>query len=157
MKDPAKEVKTFTNDNYSLEYPATWTLDTSKTWGADLMLFAPKDDDQDKFSENVNVLIQDLAGMGIGLEQYKEITDQQIATLATDGRIIESSILKKGNKEMYRIVYTMTQGDFNLKITSHCFIQNERAFLVTFTTEVEKYENYKLAGEDILGSFALIK
>jgi serine/threonine-protein kinase len=150
-------LKSYSTNDFRLEYPATWTLDTSKTWGADVMLFAPHENEEDNFSENVNVLIQDLSGMGIGLEQYKEITDDQITTLALDGKILESSIIKTDEKEFYRITYTMTQGDFKLRITSICFIHNEKAFLVTFTSEEDQFEKYKVVGEEILGSFALVK
>ncbi|MEO5906707.1 MAG: hypothetical protein ABIQ11_08275, partial [Saprospiraceae bacterium] len=101
--------------------------------------------------------IQDLGGQNIDLEQYKQATEQQVADLATDGKILESSIVKTGEGKSYRIMYTMTQDIFNLKITSLCFIYNDQAFLVTFSTEVDQYDHYKIMGEKILASFTLIK
>jgi hypothetical protein len=47
----------------------------------------------------------------------------------------------------------MSQGKFRVKITSVCFIQNEKAYLSTFTAEVDKYDAYKKIAEQILASF----
>ncbi|HZV68597.1 MAG TPA: hypothetical protein VFG10_03605 [Saprospiraceae bacterium] len=157
MDKHLNEIISYRNKDFKLEYPASWTLDTSKAWGAELILFSPMESEADQFNENVNVVIQDLTGQNIDLEKYKQITDQQINTLATDGKILESSIVKTDAKEAFRITYTMTQGTFSLKITSECQIHNDQAYLITFTTEAGQYELYKVTGEQILASFALIK
>ena len=98
-------------------------------------------------------MIQDLKGEDINLSRYKEITDKQIRDFASDGEILESSIVRKNNQEFYRITYTMSQGKFRVKITSVCFIQNEKAYLSTFSAEVDKYDAYKKTAEQILTSF----
>jgi hypothetical protein len=153
QKESSAELTDFTGKNYKLQYPASWTLDTSKSLGPAIFFFSPLENPEDKFSENVNVLIQDLKGEDINLSQYKEITDKQVKDFASDGEILESSILRKNNQEFYRITYTMSQGKFRVKITSVCFIQNEKAYLSTFSAEVDKYDAYKKTAEQILTSF----
>jgi hypothetical protein len=125
--------------------------------GAEVFVYASRENDEDQFSENVNVLIQDLGGQDIDLEKYKEITEKQIAELATDGKIYESSVLKNIHGDYFKIIYSMTQGKFNLKITSYCFIKNDKAYLATFTTEIANYEKYKAIGGLILDSFVVLK
>lgn len=147
----------YLHPEFKLQYPETWDIDTSRQWGAEVMLFAPLENDSDKFRENVNVVIQDLTGQNIDLDMYKQITDQQITTLAPDGVIIESSIINAERGKHYRITYTMTQDIFRLKITSVCFIHNDKAYLVTFTAESDKYEAYKTTGDKILDSWELNK
>lgn len=143
--------------NYKIEYPKSWRLDTSRLMGSEFFIFAPLENQSDRFSENVNVIIQDLAGQNINLENYKTISDKQITDFGTGSTVFESEIKKINNKEYFRIFYEMIQGKSRLKITSICFIKNEKAYLVTFTTEFEKYEAYKKTGEDILSSFCLTK
>jgi hypothetical protein len=150
-------MKYFTNDDFRLQYPESWELDTSEQWGTAVMLFSPIENEVDKFSENVNVLVQNLAGQNIDLEKYKQITEQQIATLATDGKIVESAIVRTTEGEHFRIIYTMTQGMFKLTTTSVCFIRDEKAYLVTFSSETAQYEHYKKTGEEILASFTLTR
>ncbi len=153
QKSSSSEFTDFSEKNYKLQYPASWTLDTSKSIGPAIFFFSPLENAEDKFRENVNVLIQDLRGEDINLSRYKEITDKQVNDLATDGEILESSISRKNGQEFYRITYVMSQGKFRVKITSVCLIQNEKAYLSTFTAEVDKYDAYKKMAEQILASF----
>ena len=147
----------FSKDNYKIEYPKSWKLDTSRLMGSELLLFAPLENQLDKFSENVNIIIQDLVGQNINLKNYKAITDKQLSDFATYPTIYESEIKKINDKEYYRVIYALTQGNSRLKITSICYIKNEKAYLITLTTELEKYEMYKKVGEEVLSSFCLIK
>ena len=157
QKQTSDEMIIFTGKNYKLQYPKSWTLDTSNAMGPAVFIFSPLETSEDKFRENVNVLIQNLKGEDINLARYKEITDKQVNDLATDGEIFESSITRKNNQEYYRISYAMTQGKFRVKITSVCFIQNEEAYLVTFSSEIDKFDTYQKTGEQILASFKLTR
>ncbi len=86
--------KSFNKGNYSIKYPSTWTIDTSKAMGTAFIVFAPLESDSDKFQENVNMLTQDLAGQNITLDDYAKISEQQIKTAITDGKIYESTRIK---------------------------------------------------------------
>ena len=157
QKDLSDEMIIFAGKNYKVQYPKSWTLDTSRAMGPAVFIFSPLENGEDKFRENVNVLIQNLKGEDINLARYKEITDKQVIDLATDGEIFESAITRKNNQEYYRISYAMTQGKFRVRITSVCFIQNEEAYLVTFSSEIDKYDTYKKTGNQILASFKLTR
>lgn len=154
--DKSNEMINFTNNAFKFQYPGAWTIDTSGQWGA-VVILAPLENASDRFSENVNVLIQNLEGRNIDLETYKQLTEQQITDLATDGKIIQSAIVKKDKGESFRITYSMTQGVFKLMITSVCYIHDEQAYLVTFTSEIDHVDQYKIIGEKILDSFRLIR
>lgn len=155
--ETVNQMISFEKENYKFQYPKSWRLDTLIKVGPELFVFSPLEDESDKFSENVNVSVQNLKGQNIDLAQYKEITDKQITDLATDSKIFESSIVKTNKGEFFRITYAMTQGKFRLKITSICFISNDKAYLATFSSELDKYDSYKKVGEQILSSFSLIK
>ena len=147
----------FVKDNYKIQYPKSWQLDTSKLMGTDFFVLAPLENEIDKFRENVSGIIQDLSGQNIDLEIYKQITDKQILEFATEPKIFESEIINSNKNNYYKTVYAMTQGKARLKITSVCYIKNEKAYLITFTSEIEKYEQYKKVGEDIISSFHLVE
>jgi PsbP len=155
--DTSNQLTNFTKENYKLQYPKSWTLDTSGIMGTELFVFSPLENESDKFKENVNVIIQNLKGQNIDLDKYKQITDAQIANMAADIKVFVSSKIKTEKGEFYKIIYAMTQGNFRLKISSYCYIKNEKAYLVTFTSEFDKYEQYKKVGEKILTSFSLTK
>jgi hypothetical protein len=152
---PTKLEKEYVSKAYQIRYPKTWQPDTSKTMGADLFLFSPLENESDKFRENVNVLIQSLGGQNIDLEEYKQITEKQFESFVTEGKVFASEIITVNNKRFYEITYAMTQGKFRLKITSKCFIKNDKAYLVTFTSEIDKYDGYKEIAFEILNTFRL--
>ena len=152
-----EQLNSFVTKEFKMVYPSPWKTDTTRLMGTEVFVFAPRENEDDQFSENVNVLIQNLEGQSIDLEKYKQITEKQIAEVATDGKIFESSILKNIHGDYYKIIYSMTQGKFNLKITSYCFIKNDKAYLATFTTEIANYEKYKAIGGLILDSFVVLK
>jgi len=152
---PAIEEIEFVSQTYQFKHPRNWQLDSSKTMGTDLLLFAPLENESDQFRENVNIIIQNLAGQNIDLEKHKQITDKQLESVGIDAKVSESAIQKNGNESFYRTTYVIAQGKLKLKISSKCFIKNDKAFLITFTSEVDKYDNYQKIGEEILNTFRL--
>ena len=143
----------YNGEHFIIRYPASWQTDDSKKLGAELFLFSPLETDNDKFRENVNILIQDLKGQGIDLAKYKEITDKQLADFGTNGKLYESVIDNTGNIPVYRISYMMVQQGFRLRIISKCFIKNQKAYLVTFTSEFEKFDKYESEAKQIIETF----
>jgi len=145
-------------DNYKIEYPTSWTLDTSGLAGSELFVLSPLENDTDKFRDNVSVIIQNLAGQNIDLDKYKDISETQIAGLGTNGKILESSKMEAtAQGDYYKLKYALNQGNFKLIITSYCYIKNEKAYLITFTSESGKYDLYKETGNKILDSFQFTK
>lgn len=145
------------NAEYKIKYPETWRVDSSGQMGTELIFYSPLDGDDDKFSENVNFLIQDLKGRNIDLNKYKEITDGELADLKGDSKVIESKIISKNNTSLYRLSYEMTQDGRQLKFISICYIKGEKAYLLTFTSIVSTFARFEASGEAILNSFELTK
>jgi hypothetical protein len=158
QSDSPTQLKNFAQNGYKLQYPSSWTIDTSKRMGPDFFIFSPRENDTDRFQENVNLLVQDLTGQNIDLDKYAKISEGQIKELAMEGTIYESKKITKPDKsEYYKMVYGMTQGVFKLKIEQYYFIKNDKAFIMTFTAELNKFDSFLSAGEQILNSFVLTR
>ncbi|MCC7030221.1 MAG: hypothetical protein IT257_07945 [Chitinophagaceae bacterium] len=153
--DQANNMLTVQNHQYRIQYPNTWRIDSSRNMGTELIFYSPLDNAGDPFSENVNLMIQNLQGMNIDLQKYKEITEQQLKELGGESKIYQSAILTKDQLSHFRMDYQMTQENRTLRFTAMCYIKDEKAYLLTFTSSVEDYEKFKNAGESILKSFAL--
>jgi predicted DNA binding protein len=149
--------KEFSNETYKVQYPSDWRIDTSKRMGTDVVISSPKENDDDKFVENVNVIVQNLNGQSIDLDKYSHASEEQIKTLATDGKIYESQKITRGEIEHYKIIFTMTQGIFKLRIEQYYFMKNDKAFVITFSAESDKFDKFQVVGEEILNSFILTK
>lgn len=143
--------------NYSIQYPQTWELNQSGQMGLSFIFLSPLESDKDKFRENVNLLIQDLSGRNIDLNKYTEISEGQIKTLVTNSNLIESKRMKNERGEYHKIIYSGDQGIYHLKYEQYYWVLNEKAFVLTFTSEQGKFTDYKEIGEKILNSFIIKK
>ncbi len=149
--------KTLDQPNYIIQYPSTWELNQNGQMGTSFFLFSALESDKDKFKENINLIIQDLSGLQIDLNKYIEITEGQIKTIVTNSNLIESKRMSNGNAEFHKIIYSGDQGVFQLKFEQYYWVVNNKAFVLTFTSEKDKYANFVETAEKILNSFVLKK
>jgi len=149
--------KTFDHSDYSINYPSTWELNQSGLMGSSFILFSPLESEKDKFKENVNLLVQDLTGYNLDLNKYTEISEGQIKTMVSNSTLIESKRIKDGKREYHKIIYSGDQGIFHLKFEQYYWVINEKAFVLTFTSEQNKFFDMVEIGEKILNSFILKK
>ena len=145
------EWKTITENDFEIQWPTDWSLDTSKLMGTRLILLSQKKNETDMFQENVNIIHQDLTGYGISLDDFVQISKDQMKQMITDLDIIQSE--KQG--DYHKIIFSGKQGVFNLKFQQRYFVINEKAYVLTFTTESTEYDAFKIKAEKILDSFQI--
>ncbi len=142
-------------DKYQISYPHHWQLEESGEMGSSFILFSPLSDATDVFKENVNLLIQDLAGFGLDLDKFVEITEGQIAKVVPEGKILYNERLEKDGQDYQRIIYSGKQGLYGLKFLQHFWVIHDKAYILTLTCELDQYEKYREVGERIIESFEL--
>ena len=149
------EWKTLSEDGFDIQYPSNWTVEDGGLMGIELLLFSPLVDAADDFRENVNLLIQDISASNMTLEQYAELSENQIKTLINDGNLISSEQLQGHGLDYHKVVYTGTQGIFELKFEQFYWVIDGQAYVLTFTCKAETFEDYQAVGEQILESFKI--
>ena len=147
------EWKTLDQSKFSIQYPSTWELNQSGQMGTSFIIFSPLENDEDKFKENVNLLMQDLTGQNIDLDKYVEISEGQIKTMLTNSTLIESKRVKKESEEFHKIIYSGDQGIFHLKFEQYYRVIDDKALVLTFTCETDQFFKFVNTGEKILNSF----
>ncbi len=151
------EWKSITTENYTIEYPGDWELNSSGLLGTKFILFSKLSDSTDRFRENVNLIIQDLTGSNISLDKYVDISENQIRTLINNSRIDESVRIFDKNSEYQKMIYTGKQGAFDLKFIQYLWLLDNKAFVLTFTAEIDEFENIVRIGKKILDSFMILR
>jgi eukaryotic-like serine/threonine-protein kinase len=142
--------------HFNIICPEGWTIDTSRSLGAEVFLFSPNENSNDKFRENINVLIQNTAGYGINLDEYVSITEKQIQSeIVKDGNLLSSERIKMNNSEYHKLIYTATQGKFQLKILQHLYMVKGNAYVLTYTAEADKFEQYINSISETMNSFTI--
>lgn len=145
----------FEKDNYSILHPQDWTIDTSGTMGSSFILFAPIENEEDKFKENVNLLVQDLQGKNFTMEQYISLSEKQIKSMINNSSILESKTIKNDSAQYHKILFTGEQGTYKLGFEQHYYLMNGKSYVLTFSYERSKAEQYRRMGELMLSSFRL--
>ena len=149
--------KTINESTYSIQYPDNWELNTEKSMGTSFIIFSEQTSSEDKFRENINLIIQNLEGYNLNLDDYVAISEEQISKMVTNGIIFESKRLNTNNTEFQKVIFTGKQGIFQLKFVQYYFIKDEKAYVLTFTCEEIQYEKYIFITDQILDSFLLNK
>ena len=147
-----KELK---GENYWLMYPQEWELNSSGEMGSTFVVLSPVTSTDDRFRENVNLMIQDLKGYNVNLEMFTEVSEEQVRTLVPEGNILESTLITGNTLNFQKTIYTGKQGDFDMIFEQYYWVEGEKAFVLSFTCEENQYEVYKTIGEKILNSFQL--
>ncbi len=155
--EQTEDWNTIKKNSYSIDYPKDWEINESGQMGTSFILFSPLTSQKDQFKENVNLLVQDLTGYNLDLDGYVEISEGQIKTMITNGKIIESTRVTEQTLDFHRVIYTGKQGNFNLKFEQYYWVVGDKAFVLTLTCEESQFDDYKLTGEKILNSFKLNK
>jgi hypothetical protein len=151
--DPSIQI---TRPLYSLAYPGSWTADTSKMFGIDLVLRSPKADSLDQFIENINVFVQDLQGRNYYLSKMGKESEAQIRNMVTDVEVLESRLDSTGSQQYYVFSYRGRQGKFLLTTEQRYFLRGEVGIAVTFTLQTGKEKEYQPLSAKIFRSFRLL-
>ncbi|MFK7755880.1 MAG: hypothetical protein AB8B53_02990 [Flavobacteriales bacterium] len=139
--------------NYSIDYPANWDIDKSGLMGTSFILLSPLTSEVDDFRENVNLLVQDLSSYNMVLDDYVDISENQVRKMITDAEIILSQRLENVNGESHLLVYKGRQGVYELNFRQYYWVINKTAFVLTLTGKQSEVEEYIGLGQKILESF----
>lgn len=142
-----------TREKYAFQYPKTWTIDTSKTFGMEIMMLSPKTDSLDDFKENMTLFVQDLRGQGYSLGRMGQESEAQIKNMVTDIKMISSGFDSTASPQNYRLQYQGRQGKYVLTTIQYYFLHDEVGYALTMTMKTETEEYYTIAAERIFHSF----
>jgi serine/threonine-protein kinase len=145
--------KTLNNNNYSIQYPSDWIENQTGYLGTKFMIFSQLSSKDDKFRENINLIIQDLSKLNYDLDEYINISVKQITKGITNAKLIVSSRKKAKGKTFHKLIYTGKQISFKLKFFQYIWIENKKAYVLTFTAEESQYNYYKNTANKIMDSF----
>ena len=148
--------KTTSGKEFSISYPEDWTADQSGQMGTKLFLFAPQEDANDKFNENINLMTEDLPSNSIDLDTYVEASEKQIKKYIDDAEIISSKRVTLNGKDFQNVSYTGSQSNLSLKFNQFYTIQDGKAYILTFTCKEDTYDKYDGLGTKIMNTFELL-
>ncbi len=149
------EWETFSTEEYEISYPTTWVIDTSGQMGTQFFLFSELEGSLDSIRENINLIIQDFSMNPMTLDEYVTLSEKQIVTLITEGKILLSERRNNRNLEFHNVIYAGKQGVFDLIYEQFYWMINDQTFILTLTCKSDAFEKYQDTGKKILSSFII--
>lgn len=150
------KLSAYEGNNVTLSYPSDWRVDESGQYGPKLFLFSPVKEG-DGFAENVNLVLEEIKGSGIGLDKYYELSIDGIKKAMTNYKQVSSSKQKDANGDYYILEYTCDQGQSHINLIQRFWIVNEVAYILTSASEQTQVEKYRKTYTEIAKTFRIKK
>ncbi len=147
-----KKLHDIRESDYSIRYSETFVRDETPSKGASFVLKIPRESAFENFSANINLLIQDLDTLNYNLDQYAELTEQQIKSHV---ELFDSQRIKKGNREYHSFTFGGMLMGYNVKFLQYDFVQNNKAYILTYTAKKDQFDVYFVEAKGVMDSFVL--
>ncbi len=115
-----------------------------------------KESSDDLFQENLNIIIQDLTAQPMTLDEYNNLSLEQIKILITDFEILSSKKTILAGEPAYEVIYTRKQGQYNLKWKQVWTVLGNTAYVVSYTAEKNKFNDYFEIFNKMFNSFEIL-
>jgi hypothetical protein len=137
------------------EYPATWKV-VEGVMGTAVVFASPLDAGGDRFSENVNIVIEDLADHpGMTLGKYVATAEAKLAVYLKEFSLKDRRDATLAGRPAQVIEYTGRQGEFFVHVLQTIALVNGKAYQVTFVGEEDNYARYLPAAKRIMDSVVI--
>ena len=141
-------------------YPANWDKQENTSSSndnstlTDLVAFSPPFKNNSDIVGKLIVQVDNISNIKpITLANYANNT---ISDLRQDFRVSESNATLAGNPA-YKIVYTGLEASIDLKAMMVMTIKGDRAYIISYTAEPEKYSYYLPTVQKMIDSFEILK
>ncbi|MBR9979277.1 MAG: hypothetical protein KFH87_14430 [Bacteroidetes bacterium] len=139
-----------TGEYCSIWHPPDWAVDTSGAIGTSFVLFAPADDEDNGFRTNINLILQNVAAFNLSLDQYVELSEEQIADIVNEANLLESNRATDEQGEYHILLYTGKQQQSTLRFLQHYRLVGDFAYVLTLTCQEDEPDQYREIGERIM-------
>lgn len=153
---------TYTDATYkiSLIYPKDWEKKVGKM-GTVVAFLSPPENASDEFRENVNIVIEDISSQPMTLDEYTNLSLNQLDQFVQNPNILESSEDTLSGIRAYRLVYTgemESNGNvYALKWLQVYTIKNNKVYMFTYTSAEDSYSDYLDSVEEMIDSFEIME
>jgi eukaryotic-like serine/threonine-protein kinase len=142
-----------------IEYPSGWTQALE---GAGLVTFTAnlESDDSNTYPAAVGIKVQNLvSSKNISLNEITKIQIKDLKQSHPDFKLIESTeSMLGGNNMAHKIVFTATDDrEHQRKAMQIWTLKGDKAYLITYKAEPEKYSKYLPTIQKMIDSFQIIK
>lgn len=135
---------------YSIKYPSFWSVNETPAKKTKLVLWT--DAVVGQFLSNINLMVHNLEGMNLDLDGY---TNKSLEQINLKGKLISSNRKTNNNIQFHEVVFEMPYENYELRYMQYYFVKDTKAYVLTYTTTIDKYESLIGEAQQIMNSFSL--
>lgn len=144
-------VDTLVHFSYSIDIPDGWKTKENCTEN-DCSFLAPQDAPTDTFLENINITVADAPSKNYPVTKYTDFSIGYLPSVIENFELVERKKLP-GNSEY--IIYKGLKSEFHQTWKQYYHIKGTKMYIVTFTAETAKFEEYIGRIQENLDSFRI--
>lgn len=145
--------KTFTHPDflYAVDYPDAWRV---REVGRAVSFSAPAESETDKFSENVQVVVEDLSALSheVSLVDYHRAGIANGRKFLADFRPLEEARTQWLGRETLVMLYSATVRGERFKFKDYKFMVGKEAYVLTYTARLADFDAHLSEAESIMRS-----
>jgi len=149
--------KTLTMPNFSIQYPPEWELNQSGKANTVFILLSPLESDSDTYHENISLVLEDLKGKHVSLNQYASAAELQIKKAVSEAKLLENKNVLAGTLEYHRQIFTGVSDTLHMKFEQNYHIHDGQVYVFTMACKSNTFKKYEEIGENILNSIVFKK
>jgi hypothetical protein len=149
--------KTLELKKYSIQYPQTWSIDTTENSGMEFMISSPFTDEEDIYYDFVNLAVMPMYGLGKNLDTYVADVVKDIPFFYSKAVIAKNAKEKKSGKDCYVLTYAGILNTFPIAMHQYIWFENDMSYTLTFTAEQGAFEKWFKDAEHVMDSFKFKK
>jgi len=146
--------RTFASKDFSIEYPAGWTLQTATSIGAKFVLLAPGAE-QSAYGENINMFVQNLGSARMTAKDYSSIAMEQIRGTIADAEVLNQTMGNNGQDDFFEVTFAGSQGIVDLQWLQRFYVRGGNAYVLTYSGQRANYDKHTAEATAILDGFTL--
>lgn len=136
---------------FSMKVPSTWQKDETGRDNTLIIVYAPVDNSRDRYRENVNIISSMLDGQSTDLGFWGEKNKGSIKHNMPNAKLLYSRLEEE--KGYFEMSFKDVQQHRQLKWLQRFYVHNNRGYILTFSCEEDKYDQYYPEVLKLLNSF----
>lgn len=129
---------TLKTDSYTIIIPEGWKIKEGCLPG-DCSLLAPHDNFEDTFLENINIVVAKAPAKNYPVKKYADFSVGYLPSVIENFEVIDRKPI--ANNGEY-VIYQGIKSDFKQTWKQYYFIKNEGLYIITFTAETDRFDEY---------------
>jgi serine/threonine-protein kinase len=148
----------YENSTYGIKikYPQTWQKQyiNNPITGEVVAFLSPKQSNTDKFQEKLTISVEDFSGT---LDEFSSSSIQDISNHLTEAKIVNKNEINLGYQRANQLVFTGKDGDNRLKNLQVLTLRNYKAYVITYTAEIDNYDDFLQKAQTMVNSFEFLE